>query len=140
MVSFWIDYGTNNIGGTGPSQSDAAWMVPICLQLLPGIALGVGMLFMPFSPRWLLHHGRESEARHVLSSLRGLSENHELIELEFLEIKAQSVFEKRSTAEKMAAPSRPYYLDYLQTAIRSHSFPLQDESDVASRHRRYGSP
>ncbi|KAI4149510.1 MAG: hypothetical protein L6R39_002488 [Caloplaca ligustica] len=100
MVSFWIDYGTNNIGGTGPSQSDAAWLVPICLQLVPGIALGIGMLFMPFSPRWLVHHGREAEARKVLSNLRSLDQDHPLIELEFLEIKAQSVFEKRSTAEK----------------------------------------
>lgn len=98
MVSFWIDYGTNNIGGTGKTQSDAAWLVPICLQLVPGLALGIGMLFMPFSPRWLIHHDREAEARHVLASLRGLSEDHELIEIEFLEIKAQSVFEKRSTA------------------------------------------
>ena len=100
MVSFWIDYGTSNIGGTGPTQSEAAWLVPICLQLVPGICLGVGMLFMPFSPRWLIHHGRETEARKVLSTLRGLSQDHELIELEFLEIKAQSIFEKRSTAEK----------------------------------------
>lgn len=100
MVSFWIDYGTNYIGGTGSSQSDAAWLVPICLQLIPGLALGIGMLFMPFSPRWLVHHGRETEARHVLSSLRNLSEDHELIELEFLEIKAQSVFEKRTTASQ----------------------------------------
>ena len=36
----------------------------------------------------------------MLSSLRNLSEDHELIELEFLEIKAQSVFEKRTTAEQ----------------------------------------
>ena len=100
MVSFWIDYGTNNIGGTGSTQSDAAWLVPICLQLVPGLCLGIGMLFMPFSPRWLIHHGREAEARKVLSSLRGLSRDDELIELEFLEIKAQSIFEKRSTAEK----------------------------------------
>ena len=101
MVSFWIDYGTNYIGGSGSkSQSDAAWLVPICLQLIPGLALGVGMLFMPFSPRWLIHHGREAEARRVLASLRSLPETHELIELEFLEIKAQSVFEKRSTALK----------------------------------------
>ncbi|KAL8721295.1 MAG: hypothetical protein Q9225_001999 [Loekoesia sp. 1 TL-2023] len=100
MVSFWIDYGTNNIGGTGPTQSDAAWLVPICLQLIPGIALGIGILFMPFSPRWLVHHGREAEARKVLSSLRNLEQEHPLIELEFLEIKAQSLFEKRSTAEK----------------------------------------
>lgn len=100
MVSFWVNYGTNNIKGTGSSQSDAAWLVPICLQLFPGISLGIGMLFMPFSPRWLIHHNREKEARHVLSSLRNLSEDHDLIELEFLEIKAQSVFEKRNTARK----------------------------------------
>ncbi|MCJ1338023.1 hypothetical protein MMC09_003307 [Bachmanniomyces sp. S44760] len=100
MVSFWIDYGTNNIGGTGDTQSDAAWLVPLCLQLIPGLSLGVGMLFMPFSPRWLTHHGREGEARKVLSNLRNLPLDHELIELEFLEIKAQSVFEKRTTAEK----------------------------------------
>ncbi|MCJ1270459.1 hypothetical protein MMC22_010356 [Lobaria immixta] len=100
MVSFWVNYGTNNIKGNGNSQSDAAWLVPICLQLLPAVSLGVGMLFMPFSPRWLIHHNRETEARRVLSNLRNLDQDHELIELEFLEIKAQSVFEKRSTAQK----------------------------------------
>lgn len=100
MVSFWIDYGTNYIGGTGKSQSEAAWLIPICLQLIPGLVLAVGMLFMPFSPRWLIHHGREIEARRVLSDLRNLDEKHELIELEFLETKAQSICEKRNTTEK----------------------------------------
>lgn len=100
MVSFWVNYGTNNIKGRGNAQSDAAWLVPTCLQLLPAISLGVGMIFMPFSPRWLVHHNRETEARRVLSNLRNLDQDHELIELEFLEIKAQSVFEKRSTAQK----------------------------------------
>ncbi|KAK0736021.1 general substrate transporter [Apiosordaria backusii] len=100
MISFWIDYGTNFIGGTtAETQSDAAWLTPICLQLAPAVILFVGMIFMPFSPRWLVHHGREEEARQVLSSLRGLSPDHELVELEFLEIKAQSLFEKRSVAE-----------------------------------------
>ncbi|KAK1775542.1 general substrate transporter [Copromyces sp. CBS 386.78] len=100
MVSFWIDYGTNYIGGTKlETQSDAAWLVPICLQLAPALILFFGMMFMPFSPRWLIHHGREAEARKVLSNLRGLSQDHELVELEFLEIKAQSLFEKRSIAE-----------------------------------------
>ncbi|KAK3347879.1 general substrate transporter [Neurospora tetraspora] len=100
MISFWIDYGTNYIGGTKlETQSDAAWLVPICLQLAPALILFFGMMFMPFSPRWLIHHGREAEARKVLSNLRGLSQDHELVELEFLEIKAQSLFEKRSVAE-----------------------------------------
>jgi len=98
MISFWIDYGTNFIGGTGDSQSDAAWLTPICLQLAPAVILFVGMIFMPFSPRWLIHHGREDEALKVLSDLRGLPEEHELVKLEFLEIKSQSLFEKRSVA------------------------------------------
>ena len=100
MVSFWINYGTNYIGGTTlETQSNAAWLVPICLQLVPAAVLFVGMIWMPFSPRWLVHHGREEEARRTLANLRDLPEDHELIELEFLEIKAQSMFEKRSIAE-----------------------------------------
>lgn len=101
MISFWIDYGTNFIGGTTlETQSDAAWLTPICLQIVPALVLFFGMLFMPFSPRWLVHHGREDEARRVLARLRALPADHELVELEFLEIKAQSMFEKRTVAEK----------------------------------------
>jgi len=100
MISFWIDYGTAYIGGHGDGQKASAWLIPLCLQIAPAILLGVGMLFMPFSPRWLVHHDREAEARRTLASLRGLDENHELVELEFLEIKAQSLFEKRSVREQ----------------------------------------
>ncbi len=99
MVSFWIDYGTNYIGGTGSGQKDVAWLLPISLQLIPAVALFVGVIFMPFSPRWLVHHNREDEARKVLSLLRDLPIDNELVELEFLEIKAQSLFEKRTVAE-----------------------------------------
>lgn len=91
--------GTNHIGGTDKGQSDAAWLLPVCLQLAPAVILFIGMIFMPFSPRWLINHGREEEAREVLSDLRGLPPDHELVEIEFLEIKAQSLFEKRSIAE-----------------------------------------
>ncbi|KAL8985695.1 MAG: hypothetical protein Q9205_000646 [Flavoplaca limonia] len=34
MISFWIDNATHYIGGTGGGQSDAAWLIPICLQLI----------------------------------------------------------------------------------------------------------
>jgi MFS family permease len=99
MISFWIDYGTNFIGGTGPGQKESAWLLPLCLQLVPAVLLGVGMIFMPFSPRWLVHHNREADASRVLAQLRSLPEDHELIELEFAEIKAQSLFEKKSLRE-----------------------------------------
>jgi hypothetical protein len=99
MISFWIDYGTNYIGGTGRSQKEAAWLLPLALQLAPAVLLGVGMIFMPFSPRWLVHHGREAEGRRVLARVRGLPQEHELIELEYAEIRAQSLFEKKTLQE-----------------------------------------
>ncbi|CCM04226.1 uncharacterized protein FIBRA_06393 [Fibroporia radiculosa] len=98
MISFWIDYGTNYIGGTGSTQSPVAWRLPIALQLVPAITLGVGILFMPFSPRWLVNKGRDEEALMVLSRARSLPPNSEIIQIEFLEIKAQYLFEKE-TAE-----------------------------------------
>ncbi|SPJ70319.1 related to quinate transport protein [Fusarium torulosum] len=116
MVSFWIDYGCHFIGGTGDTQSDAAWLIPICLQLAPAFILFAGMAWMPFSPRWLAHHNREEEARQVLADLRDLPTDHELIELEFLEIKAQSLFEKRSLAEKFP---------HLQEQTAMNTFKLQ---------------
>lgn len=60
---------------------------------------------VPFSPRWLVHHDRETEARKVLANLRGLSIDHELVELEFLEIKAQSQFEKRTGKYNLDHPA-----------------------------------
>ncbi|KDQ59188.1 hypothetical protein JAAARDRAFT_655322 [Jaapia argillacea MUCL 33604] len=100
MISFWIDYGTNYIGGTGATQSEAAWRIPLALQLVPALILGVGILFMPFSPRWLVNQGRDDEALQVLSMARKLPVNAELVQIEFLEIKAQYLFEKETQAIK----------------------------------------
>ncbi|KAF4263327.1 hypothetical protein KXW98_008610 [Aspergillus fumigatus] len=114
MVSFWINYGTNHIGGTGPTQKDAAWLLPLALQLVPAVILGAGMIFMPFSPRWLIHHDREDEAKKVLTSLRGLPADDPLLQLEFLEIKAQSLFEKRTEKEKFPHLERTNTWSYIK--------------------------
>jgi MFS family permease len=54
LISFWIDYGTNYIGGTElGKQKDAAWILPICLQLFPAAVLFFGMIFS-MSPDELL--------------------------------------------------------------------------------------
>ena len=73
--------------------------MPLALQCGPALVLLVGMIFMPFSPRWLVHHDREDEARRTLALLRSLPADSEVVEMEFLEIKAQSLFEKRTNAE-----------------------------------------
>ncbi|KAH8431781.1 sugar porter family MFS transporter [Aspergillus melleus] len=114
MVSFWINYGTNHIGGTGPGQKDAAWLLPLALQLVPAAILGIGMIFMPFSPRWLVHHDREEEAKKVLTSLRGLPQDDPLLQMEFLEIKAQSLFEKRTEKEKFPHLERTNTWSYVK--------------------------
>lgn len=95
MISYWITYGTNYIGGTGEGQSRAAWLVPITIQLLPAIILAVGIMFVPQSPRWLMDQGRDAECLQVLANLRRQPAESPLVQLEYLEIKAQKLFEKR---------------------------------------------
>ncbi|GAB0138277.1 hypothetical protein EsDP_00006514 [Epichloe bromicola] len=98
MLSFWVGYGSNYVGGTGDSQSDLAWQLPSIVQGIPAAVLAVGIWFMPFSPRWLVKVGRDEEARSTLAWMRKLPVDHELVQVEFLEIKAESVFEKKAFA------------------------------------------
>ena len=130
LVSYWLDYGTNYIGGTqcapgipytggtvekpvfdpykdvGPNgcdgQSDASWRVPLAFQILPALVLGVGTLFFPDSPRWLFMKDREEEGRQSLATLRRKPINHPSIETEFLEIKASVILENTFAKEKFA--------------------------------------
>ncbi|KAI9317423.1 general substrate transporter [Dichotomocladium elegans] len=87
LVSFWIDFGTQYI------QSEAQWRVPLCLQLILGLLLGFGMLFFPFSPRWLMSRGREEEALRVLSKLRRKPIDHPDVQAEWREIKISVEFD-----------------------------------------------
>ncbi|KAF8525400.1 general substrate transporter [Gautieria morchelliformis] len=100
MISFWADYGANFIGGTGDGQTEVAWRLPLALQLIPAITLGVGILFMPFSPRWLINQGRDEEALTVLSNARRLPRENELVQIEYLEIKAQHLFDVEVSREQ----------------------------------------
>ncbi len=46
------------------------WRWMLGLGALPGLALAVGMVFQPYSPRWLVDHGRDEEALKVLKRAR----------------------------------------------------------------------
>ncbi len=122
-VSFWIDYGFHFIGGTHcrPEGLDSsldfdpftahgrtclgektvAWRVPLALQIIPAWILFFGMLYLPFSPRWLMMKGREEETRQVLSKLRRLPEDDHLITAELLEIKSTVIFDKEVKDESI---------------------------------------
>ncbi|KAL4875231.1 general substrate transporter [Aspergillus karnatakaensis] len=99
MLSFWCGYGSNHIGGIGESQSNLAWQLPSIIQGIPAAILMVGVWWLPFSPRWLVKQGRDEEALKTLSYLRKLPQDHPLVDIEYKEIKAETLFEQRSFAK-----------------------------------------
>jgi hypothetical protein len=53
------------------------WRWMLGLGAVPGVALAVGMVLMPHSPRWLMERGRDDEARAVLKRVHGRTEGIE---------------------------------------------------------------
>jgi sugar porter (SP) family MFS transporter len=64
LVSYLVDYGLS---------SSRDWRLMFGLAAIPAILLFVGMLTQAESPAWLVTHGREDDARRVLSRLRHAS-------------------------------------------------------------------
>ncbi|KAI9047372.1 hypothetical protein LZ554_008818 [Drepanopeziza brunnea f. sp. 'monogermtubi'] len=133
LFSFWIDYGTHYIGGTRcapdidytggtasartfdpysdvvlggcTGQSDASWRIPLALQIFPALVLGIGMLFYPDSPRWLLMKERDEEAISTLARLRRKPSGHPSVIAEALEIKAGILVENTYIRDHFAGLS-----------------------------------
>ncbi|WP_117592261.1 sugar porter family MFS transporter [Haloprofundus halophilus] len=61
LVSYFVNYAFADSG---------AWRIMLGAGMIPAVVLGVGMLFMPESPRWLIEQGRDDDAREVLSRTR----------------------------------------------------------------------
>ena len=62
LAAYLVDYAL---------AASEGWRWMLGLAVVPGLILGVGMLLMPETPRWLLKHGRTTEARAVLTRIRG---------------------------------------------------------------------
>jgi MFS family permease len=70
MLGFWINYATDQ---TIPDERISQWIVPLAIQLIPGVLLFLGMLFVcPESPRWLARGDDFEAAEKILVKLRGL--------------------------------------------------------------------
>ena len=77
-AGYFIAFGSRNLPGS------MAWRVPFIVQAGAALVLSVGMVMLPFSPRWLVQNGRSDEARAVLRRFRVGEEEvqRELAEIE----------------------------------------------------------
>merc|ERR1711881_287231 len=88
LLAACVNYGVKDYGGT------AEYRVPIGLQFIFGLVLGVGLLFLPDSPRYYVKRGRVEKARKALSSVRGQPQDSEYVEAELAEIIANEEYER----------------------------------------------
>ncbi|KAJ0425401.1 general substrate transporter [Aspergillus carlsbadensis] len=82
FASYWIDYSVQFW-----EESPRQWQVPLALQLVPGIAMGVGMLPLKESVRWLLANGNSRAAWESLTWIRNAGEDDPDVRHEFSEMK-----------------------------------------------------
>ncbi|KAL8321728.1 hypothetical protein RB593_004025 [Gaeumannomyces tritici] len=84
LISNILNYGVRTI-----QDDDASWRIVIGLGIFFSLPLGIGILFVPESPRWLGARGDWDGARMSLARLRGLKHDpsNRLIERDFVEMR-----------------------------------------------------
>ncbi|KAH7071806.1 quinate permease [Paraphoma chrysanthemicola] len=92
MLGFWINYACDR---TINVERQAQWIVPLAIQLIPGVLLLLGVAWCPESPRWKARGDDFDGAERILTNIRGLDSSHAYIQHEMSEIRAQ--VEERST-------------------------------------------
>jgi len=95
LGAYVVDYAFAASGG---------WRWMLGLAAVPGAMLGLGMLYLPESPRWLAKHGQTDKALAILKRIRGNSD----VKAEFQEI--------RSTLSQ--ASERGHWSDLFSPTVR----------------------
>lgn len=68
-------------------EHDHVWRYMLAIAVLPAIALLVGMIFLPESPRWLISKNRDDQALDVLKQVR--SDERAVAEMREVELLAE---------------------------------------------------
>jgi len=66
LLAYLVDYAFANVA--------QGWRWMFGLSVIPAAVFALGMIYLPESPRWLVHRGQTERARAILSRVRGTSE------------------------------------------------------------------
>jgi SP family sugar:H+ symporter-like MFS transporter len=84
--------------GTADMTNSASWRIPSGLGFLWSLILGVGILFLPESPRYAYYKGHTEEARRTIARLAGVAENHRTVNDQITEIRIKVEEESKEKA------------------------------------------
>lgn len=84
-----------NAGIFVATSGEFQWRLALAIQCVPGALLLVIMIFMPYSPRWLVNRDRDAEAITVLSKLRASPPSSVVVTCEYTDIKNGVAFERQ---------------------------------------------
>ncbi|KAH0842232.1 putative Sugar transporter [Fonsecaea pedrosoi] len=87
VIAYWMNYGFFHLTG------QVVWRFPVAFQAAFAIPTIFGLFWLPESPRWLYSKNRNEEADLVMSALKGLPIEHEVIQAERSEILAAIALE-----------------------------------------------
>ncbi|KIW83182.1 hypothetical protein Z517_02427 [Fonsecaea pedrosoi CBS 271.37] len=87
VIAYWMNYGFFHLTG------QVVWRFPVAFQAAFAIPTIFGLFWLPESPRWLYSKNRNEEADIVMSALKGLPIEHEVIQAERSEILAAIALE-----------------------------------------------
>lgn len=62
-IAYWLEFGLYFVEG------DFAWRFPLAFQIFFALLLAFGTFILPETPRWLVAHGRDEQAKEVLARL-----------------------------------------------------------------------
>lgn len=88
LLAACVVYATENRNDTG------SYRIPIGIQFAWALILGIGLMFLPDSPRYFVKRGRLEQAADSLRRLRGQPLNSEYVQNELAEIVANEEYER----------------------------------------------
>ncbi len=90
VISYLVDYAF---------AGSQAWRWMLAMAAIPAVAFGIGLIFIPDSPRWLAGRGHLDEARAVLKRIRPANQ----VDAEIKDIQ-QSVTQQKGNWSELLSP------------------------------------